>query len=463
MAERQWRLGVRGRLVLLATAALALALAAASVLLVVAVRAALVGSLDDAGRQRAADIAALVEAGRLPDPLPVTGSAVVQVIDAQSRVLASSAGGDRLAPLVDEVAVRAVRAGEGVAVDGSRVGSAEHFRVVGMPAGPDDTQTVLVATSSAEVERALSVLRLAMAVGAPVLLLGVGLLTWRVAGSALRPVEELRRGAEQISGARAGSGADQRVLPVPPSRDEVARLAETLNAMLARLDDASDRQRAFLADAAHELRSPLGSLRAQLEVAADRPENQDWPSVAGGALVDVERMTALVTDLLVLARLEGAAPVSRVTLDLGELVRDNASRGSWRVPVEVQGAGALPVLGDGTALRRVVTNLLDNASRHARSRVVVRLSTEGSQAVVDVVDDGPGIAVADRARVFERFTRLDGARARDGGGTGLGLAIARTAVSQHGGSVEALDGDAGSGARLRVRLPLSPPRPDDRR
>ncbi|HZI96797.1 MAG TPA: ATP-binding protein [Actinomycetales bacterium] len=454
------RLGVRGRLVVLATAVLALALVAAALLLLVVVRAALVGSLDDAGRQRAGDVAALVETGRLPDPLPVTGSAVVQVVDAQRRVLASSPGGDRLAPILDAAGVEEVRSGAAVVVDGSRVGSADPLRVVGVGSGPDGSQTVLVATSTAEVDRALGVLRLVTGVGTPLLLAGMALLTWRVAGSALRPVEELRRGAEQISGVPRRPG-DGRALPVPPSHDEVAALAVTLNAMLGRLDDASDRQRAFLADAAHELRSPLGSVRAQLEVAAARPGDQDWAAVAAGALADVDRMTALVADLLVLARLDGASP-SRDTLDLADLVRDNVADGSWRVPVSVEGVAALPVVGDATALGRVLTNLLANATRHARSRVVVRLSASDGEAVVDVVDDGPGIDAADRERVFERFTRLDTARSRDEGGTGLGLAIVRTALRQHGGSVDVLDGDGGSGARLRVRLPLgvSRPRPD---
>lgn len=453
------RLGVRGRLAVLATAALALGLVVAGLVLGVAVRAALIGSLDDAGRQRAADVAALVEAGTVPDPLPVTGSAVVQVIDAEQRVLASSPGGDRLAPLVDARAVDAVRSGEGVDVDGSRVGSAEPFRVVGVQAGPGGGQTVLVATSVAEVDRALGVLRLAAALGAPVLLAAMALVSWRVSGLALRPVEALRRGAERISGAPARAGNDeQRVLPVPASTDEVARLAETLNAMLGRLDDASDRQRAFLADAAHELRSPLGSLRTQLEVAAARPDVQDWAAVVDGALTDARRMTALVADLLVLARLDGARR-SQDPLDLTELVRHSVSIRAWDVPVTVEGSVSLPVLGDATALARVVTNLVENATRHARSRVVVRLGDDGDEAVLDVLDDGPGIALAERIRVFERFTRLDSARTRDDGGTGLGLAIVATAVTQHGGDVAVLDGDGGSGARLQVRLPLSPDAP----
>ncbi len=458
MAERRLlRLGVRGRLVLLATVALAVALAVAVVVLGVAVRAALLGSLDDAGRQRAQDVAALVEAGRVPDPLPVTGSAVVQVVDAGGRVLASSPGGDRLAPLVDAAALAAVRAGEGIGVDGARLGSAEPFRVVGATAGVDDGTTVLVATSAAEVDRALGVLRRVALLGVPLVLLATALLAWRVSGSALRPVEELRQGAERIAAAPARPpGPGRGGLPVPPSGDEVARLAETLNAMLSRLDEAGDRQRAFLADAAHELRNPLGSVRTQLEVAAANPSAQDWAAVCRDALTDVERMSALVADLLVLARLDsgGDAAPGREPVDLVRVAREALGSNGSGAEVALHGRSPVTVAGDARALSRVVANLLANATRHARSRVDVRVGVEGGDAVLDVVDDGPGIPPADRQRVFDRFTRLDAARARDDGGTGLGLAIVRAAVVQHGGTVEVLDGDGGVGATVRVRLPV---------
>lgn len=450
------RLGVRGRLTLVTTAVLALALVAAALLLLVAVRSALLGSLDEAARQRADEIAALVEAGRLPDPLPVTGAAVVQVLDGDDRVLASSPGGDRLAPLLDPAAVDAVRAGEGVAVAGSRVGSPEPFRVVGRSVGVGDAEeTVVVATSLAEVERVVGVLRTGLLVGGPLLLAGMALLTWRVSGSALRPVEELRRTAAAVSATARSTGAP--ALPVPPSDDEVARLAVTLNDMLARLDAASARQRAFVADAAHELRSPLGSVRTQLEVAIAHPDGQDWEAVADGSLADVARMTALVDDLLVLARLDEGVGATR-PVDVRELLE--GLQGPRRVPVSVETTGALVVPGDPRALDRAFRNLVDNAARHASAGVVVGARRDGDEVVVDVADDGPGIGEPDRERVFERFTRLDEARHRDDGGTGLGLAIARAAVARHGGSLVARGRDDGrSGAVLHVRLPAAPAPP----
>lgn len=450
------RLGVRARLVLLATGVLALGIVVASVLMVVAVRVALLGSLDDAGRQRAADVALLLQRGSLPDPLPVTGSAAVQVLDGGLRVLATSPGGDRLAPLVGAGAVAAVRSGQTVVVGGARVGSPEPLRVVGVPAGPGGDATVLVATSAAEVDRALRVVRGSLAAGVPLLLAGTALLAWRVAGSALRPVEALRAGAEQIAGVPghpSPTGAE-RSLPVPASGDEVARLALTLNAMLARLDSASARQREFVADAAHELRSPLASVRAQLEVAAARPGDQDWPTVVGDVLVDIDRMAALVGDLLVLARLDALAPLAE-PVDLAQLVRAEVARTSWGRRVEVVADGPAVVLAPESALTRVVTNLVANAARHARSQVVVRLDVDQGWVVLDVEDDGPGIAVADRELVFERFARLDAARARGDGGTGLGLAIVRTVVTRLGGDVTARDGRTLPGALVRVRLPGS--------
>jgi signal transduction histidine kinase len=458
------RLGVRGRVTVAASAVLALALAAAALLLLVVVRGALLSALDDAARQRADDVAALVEAGRVPDPLPVTGSAVVQVLDAQRRVLASSPGGDRLAPLLDGPGVRAVGDGRAVTIDGSRVGSPERFRVVGHRLRASGG-TVVVATSLADVDRGLAVLEGVLLVGAPLLLAGMALLTWRVVGSALHPVEELRRGAAEITAAArpgAGARAPTRALPVPPSRDEVARLAVTLNDMLARLDAVSARQRAFLADAAHELRSPLGSVRAQLEVALAHPGTQDWTAVAQGSLADVDRMSALVDDLLVLARLDesgGRSPHGR-PVDVARVVDLVARDGRFRVPVRVDVEPGLVVAGDAPVLRRVVGNLVDNAVRHAGTCVTVSARREERDVVLDVVDDGPGIPAADRDRAFERFTRLDEARHRDAGGAGLGLAIVRAAVAAHGGSVALLDRpDGRPGVVVRVRLPAVVPAP----
>jgi signal transduction histidine kinase len=265
-----------------------------------------------------------------------------------------------------------------------------------------------------------------------------------VVAAALGPVEALRTGAERITGE---GGTDR--LPVPDGRDEIHRLAVTLNGMLDRLAAARARQRAFVADAAHELRSPLANMRTELEVA----QRLGDPPGTADLLADVERLTRLVDDLLLLARADDAPGlVSREPVDMAELVRDVAGRyAGTRVPVTVADGEARWVEGDPRALRHVVVNLVDNAVRHAASRVTVTVGGTAAGVELTVRDDGPGIPAGDRERVFERFTRLDDARARDAGGAGLGLAIVRELVRRHDGTVTLTD--ARPGVRASVHLP----------
>jgi signal transduction histidine kinase len=281
----------------------------------------------------------------------------------------------------------------------------------------------------------------------PALVLLLAALAWRVVGAALRPVEGLRAGAESITGA---GRADR--LPVPASADEIHRLAVTLNGMLDRLAAARARQRAFVADAAHELRSPLAAMRTELEVAQRHGITGD---LAADLLADVERLGRLVDDLLLLARTDDAAPTEpaeSAPVELGALLAEVCERcRGARVPVTVSGDGPLWTNGDRDTLLRVLTNLVDNSVRHAATRVVLTGYQEAGEAVLEVIDDGPGIPVADRERVFDRFTRLDDARARDDGGAGLGLAIVRELVRRHGGAVYLED--AKPGVRAVVRLP----------
>jgi signal transduction histidine kinase len=289
-----------------------------------------------------------------------------------------------------------------------------------------------------------------IAIGVPLLVAVVAVVTWLVAGRALHPVEAIRSRVAQI-GAR---DLHQRV-PDPGTGDEVGRLAATMNLMLDRLQRSSERQRRFVSDASHELRSPLASLRTQLEVSLAHPEGADWPGVASGVLEEGVRMERLVDDLLALARAdEGVVLAHTEELDLGEIVSEEAGRVEG-LEVEADVAEAR-LRGDPLALRRVVRNLLDNARRHASSRIVLRVALEEDQVVAVVEDDGTGIPEAEREQVFERFARLEEARDRDAGGTGLGLAVVREIVEAHGGTVVAEEGDEG-GARLVVRLPTRGP------
>jgi signal transduction histidine kinase len=445
---------LRARLTVLATSVLAIGLGAGALLLVVSLGHSLTTALDASARRTAQDVAVLVNNGEaLPEPLPVGdgNTVVVQVIDSAGRVDAASAGADHLVPLLPPPALAEIRAGKILQVSGDQAGVTGSLRVLGVAAGPrGDRRTVVVAVDASQTGESVRVLRTALFIGVPILLVLLALLSWYVVGRALRPVEELRRGAEEITGA---GGARQ--LPVAASDDEVHRLALTLNDMLGRLDAASAQQRAFVADAAHELRSPLASLRTQLEVAHHLGDRADWPRTADGALVDVARLSRLIDDLLLLARMDGggsAQQLRRTPVDVTALVADCATGyAGARVPVEM--ASTAPAISDADpdAMRRVVVNLLDNAVRHATSRVTVSVALTDDGVTITVADDGPGIPVADRDRVFDRFTRLDDARSRDAGGTGLGLAIVRELVQAHGGRIDLAD--AGPGLRAVVHLP----------
>ncbi|WP_444951931.1 sensor histidine kinase [Micromonospora ureilytica] len=411
---------------------------------------------------RTADAVALLAAeDALPDPLPVAGGQVrVQVVDAQGRIRAASIDADRLVPMVRPE--RLDRDGrQRLEVPAERVGLVGPVRVVAVPAGTaDDPLTVLVARSMADVRHSAHVVRTILLVAFPLLVAVLAGVAWRVVGATLRPVEALRRGAEEITG-RAGTGR----LPVPASADEIHRLAVTLNGMLERLESARVRQRAFVSDAAHELRSPLTNIRTELEVAQRLADRTDWTAVTANLLADTDRLSRLVDDLLLLARLDETPPARGTgPVELGALLTEVAARYP-SPPVRVTPpAGPLWTIGTVEELRRVLANLVDNAVRHASGSVVLAAeatSTAGSTVgpgvgayhLVTVTDDGPGIAVADRERVLDRFTRLDDGRARDDGGAGLGLAIVRELVRRAGGSITLTDAPEQQGLRVCLLLP----------
>ncbi|HEV7655403.1 MAG TPA: HAMP domain-containing sensor histidine kinase [Mycobacteriales bacterium] len=437
---------LRARLTIVATVLLGVGIVAGAVLLVVTGSRTLQAAVDSGALQSAREVAALVDARSLPNPVPQggEGTAAIQVVDAQGRVRAASTGTDQLVPVLRPAEVASVRAGRRLVVPGSRLGLSGPLRVVGVPAGPaGDRQTVVVAVDFGGARSGAKVLLVGLAIGAPLLLAVVAFAMWWVTGRALRPVEALRRGAAGLS----GSGR----LPVPAAQDEIRRLAETLNDMLARLDAAGARQRAFVSDAAHELRSPLASARTQLEVAAAVDAGTPAGELAGDVLLDVERLGRLVDDLLLLARLDEAPRRARSAVDLQALAGDVVSRYSAaRVPVTLSPCETdCVVSAEGGAVRRVLVNLVDNAVRHARSSVRV----SAGPGTLTVTDDGPGIPAADRERVFDRFTRLDSDRGRDSGGAGLGLAIVRELVTAHGGNVSL--SDAGPGLVVTVHFPAS--------
>jgi signal transduction histidine kinase len=312
------------------------------------------------------------------------------------------------------------------------------------------TYTVYAGTSLADEQATLDQVTRTMLAALPFLLLVVAGVTWLVTRRALRPVEGIRAEMAAIT----GSGDLTRRVPVPRSRDEIGRLARTTNQTLAALEQSVERQHRFVADASHELRSPIASLRTQIEVADQHPGLLD----TGDLHHDVVRLQHLAADLLLLARLDAGEQPGHALLDLTALVREEVARRAPtdRVTPEMVADEAVPqVLGSRGQLARVLGNLLDNAQRHTATAITVALARAGEDVVLTVADDGHGIAPADRPRVFERFVRLDEARSRDDGGAGLGLAIARDVVRNHGGDLTVTEAPSG-GAAFLVTLPRAP-------
>nr|WP_246299409.1 HAMP domain-containing sensor histidine kinase [Nocardioides panaciterrulae] len=436
---------------MLAAALVAVALVVASLALVATLDRSVVTNGDGLARSRVSDLAVLARHGDLPAVLAaVGGNGVAQAVTAGGRVLAASPNVRSAGPITGlrpplgaPPEVHTLRG----APDDNQT---EDYRVwVQTAPSPDGPVTIVAGSSLESVHEASLALRRALWVGTPVTVLVLGVLIWLVIGRALRPVEEIRARVESIS----GSALDRRV-PVPRTHDEIGRLAVTMNQMLDRLEAAQRRQREFVADASHELQSPVAAIRAQVEVASAHPEGTDWPELARGILADCDQTERLLRDLLFLARhdelgvIEAAHP-----LDLDDLLLEEVARvrPMAAVTIVTGGVSAAPVDGRGDELRRMVRNLLENAVRHAEHRVTVTAGCVDGRARVEVLDDGNGVPDDERDRVFERFHRADPSRARDTGGTGLGLAIARTVAERHGGTLDLADSQRG--ARFVVELP----------
>ena len=441
--SRSWvRRSLRVRVTVVATAVLGVGLVFGTAFLARLFVEARVAAVDRTVKAEASLIAGFTAAGDLPKPLPgpPTGNfALAQVIDRSGLVLAATLGASQVVEIVP--------------VDRTNAGPRDHTYTTtdtalnSLPQRVDvrtvtyqgATVVVVVAVPFSDVQDTLNALHRVVYIVLPLVLLAAAAATWLAVGSALRPVDELRAAADAVE-ASGGKAAPR--LEVPEGAEELRRLGETLNRMLARVHGAGEQQRAFIADAAHELRSPLASVLTQLEVALSTPTTaEEWPLVAADVHADAERLRRISDDLLLLARLDAGAPASDSVVDVAAL----------------SGATGDPLLvrGDEQSLGRVFDNLTTNAHKHAAT-VRVTSSRVGSWALVLVDDDGPGVPAEDRERVFERFVRLDSARARDDGGTGLGLAIARAIARAHDGDVLLGDSPLG-GLRATVRLPLALP------
>ncbi|MFD7709847.1 sensor histidine kinase [Streptomyces sp. NPDC059786] len=480
---------VRARATLAATFVVAVALVAAGIAVLFSLRSNLYEQAGTEAERAARTVAADLAGGTAYDELSLDGDRPVQVVDASGTLVAASEDLERISGTgVDAVRPRASAGGGSGAADGAgedgddddsdddsggghnggrgnddalepgEIGddadfsdgtatidgeSADYrFAAVEVEVEVQDRGTLTVYAGSpltaeqSAVRTALTV----MLIGFPLLLAVMAGVTWLVTRRALRPVEGIRG---EMAAITASEDLARRV-PVPDTHDEVARLARTTNETLAVLEASVERQRRFVADASHELRSPIASLRTQLEVGVAHPELLDVP----GAVEDTVRLQRLAADLLLLARLDAGEGPGDARFDLGALVRREAAQ---RAGVTVD-AGTVEVAGSRGQVGRVLANLLDNARRHARSRTAVTLRTEGPWAVLAVADDGAGVPEHERERIFERFVRLDDARSRDDGGAGLGLAIARDVARRHGGTLTVREAPGG-GALFELRLP----------
>jgi signal transduction histidine kinase len=482
---------VRSRATLGATLVVAVALVAAGTAVLLSLWSTLSGRASAEAERTAREVAAELAAGQPYDRLSLDDDRPVQVVTEDGTLVAagedlqriSGTGTDAVRPAAaptaapvtpggtsdddgdtdtgadtdaddgaddDSAADSALRPGEigedPAYSDGSATidGETADYRFASVPVETEDRGTLTVhagaplSTERSAVRTALTV----MLIGFPLLLAVVAAVTWLVTGRALRPVEGIRR---EMAAITASADLARRV-PEPDTHDEVARLARTTNETLTALETAVERQRRFVADASHELRSPIASLRTQLEVGAAHPELLD----VAGAVEDTVRLQNLAADLLLLARLDAGERPADARVDLAGLAREEAA-GRASVTVDAE---SVEVAGSRGQLGRVLANLLDNAQRHARSAVTVAVRREGERAVVEVADDGDGVPEADRERVFERFVRLDAARSRDEGGAGLGLAIARDVAVRHGGTLTVGEAPAG-GALFELRLPVA--------
>jgi signal transduction histidine kinase len=400
---------------------------------------------------RVDSVEALMSAGLLTRVLTPTGPEVgqVQVVNGSGSVVAVTPG---LAGTTRLDVIDAPPVGEQTksTVDGDLIGGVpgRQYRVVARTVstvlGP---LTIYAVTSLDASHRAERYLRDTLLIGLPLLLALAAWLIYRVVKRALAPVDAMRAEVDRIEAADL-SGR----VRASSSDDEIAKLGLTLNRMLERLEEASNRQQLFAAAASHELRSPLSAIRTELEVALAYPDRTEWTKVAEDSLIEVARLEELTRDLRLLTRSRSMQVSVSRPIDFSELVSSEVARrrpaGGIHYVVDVSSA---EIIADPDAVVRVVRNLLDNSERHAVSEIRVVVSGDSKDVTLSVANDGPGIPAAEHERIFEPFMRLDEARSLDIGGSGLGLAIARSIMTALGGAIVAVPAD--SGVEFRATFP----------
>lgn len=446
------RLPIRLRLTVVFAAALAGLLAVGGLLVYLYVARSLDQALTASLRTRTSDVSALIAQadnglGEASQGQLAGGGGFAQVLDSRGRIFDASSGATR-APLLVGAVFRQAKRGP-ILIRQARNDS-EPVRLLATPVqAQDQLLVVVVGTSLRPRDATLGTLRRALLLGAPITLAALALLVYALAASALRPVERMRSQAARLS----ADGLESR-LTVPPARDEVSRLAETLNALLSRLAVAVGRERRFVADASHEMRTPLALLRAEIEVALDRPRPADELRAAlRSAGEEAERLTQLAEDLLLLARLQpSGVPIRTAPIDARELLDRIAVRFRKRAArdgraIVVAGETTL-VEADRVRLEHALTNLVDNALRHGGGEIRLSVSRAATTVEMQVSDQGAGFPGVFLPHAFERFAQAD--ESRNDRGAGLGLAIVHAIALAHGGSAVAANEDGGAVVRIVV-------------
>ena len=391
-------------------------------------------------------VSRMIELGRLPRVLPAQDVDAIQVVDDRGNIVSATAEVAHK-PLFADLAPP-VELGEthrllcevpGFPGQCLHVEVLRHYRPTG---------DWLIYGAGRTPPWHVSLNLVAIVVGGSLLLVALTAFgTYHLVRKTLAPVDDVCKELAEIT----ASDLSRRV-PLSGHRDEMRNLAETVNQTLDRLQQAVERQRRFASDAGHDLRSPITAMRAQVEEALLHPDETDWTKIADALIMSLDRLQAIVNDLLVIARLDSGEKTGRDYINLAELVRKEVGRRfrGKRIMLDLQ--QGVVVSGDRLQLLRLLTNLLDNAERHAASTVTLLARREGADAVLEVIDDGEGIAPEHRETIFQRFTRLPSAVEKDKQGTGLGLAIARDVARQHSGTLDVEDSPRG--ARFVLRIPV---------
>jgi heavy metal sensor kinase len=447
------RWGIRKRSVLSAVVVVTFSLLVGGAFLLLVLQSSLTSAAWSTLSVRANDAARLLEEEGIEETQstlaedPRSGERV-QIVDSSNRVVAWSSRRVRgdpisaLRPAPGKTAKEQLAQVPALGDDDEVLVSARGVEVHGKP------YVVLVAAPLEVQTETLRTVGLLLLAAAPLLVALVAVAVWVLVGQSLKTVERIRRQVSEIDGRRLSERVE-----VPPTGDEIAALASTMNEMLDKLEHSNNSHRAFFSDASHELRSPLSTLVTTAEVASLDRSGKTWLDMQQTVISESSRMQSLVEDLLTLAKVDAHQLQLEIQdVDLEDVLDSEINRLRTVSSLEITSAlQPVRLRGDERRLAQVFRNLLDNAARHAKSRIVVGMGRRAGEVVVSVDNDGEIISPEDRHRVFERFARLDASRSTDGGGSGLGLAISREIMGAHGGTVVAAESDGW--CRFQVRLP----------